>query len=403
MSVLPFEEACEVIQQYCRNLVPSGEESVPLSDALGRVLAEPVRADRDFPPFPRATRDGYAVRACDVQIVPATLGVIGQVKAGGSFSQSLEAGQAVEIMTGAAVPQGASAVVMVEYTKNNGNQVEVLRSVTDEENIVQQGSESKAGQEILPPGIRMGFAQIAVAAAVGKATLHVHKKPQVAILATGDELVDITSAPAPQQIRNSNTYSLAAQVVSSGGEPICLPIAPDDEQSLRKLIERGRSARLLLLSGGVSMGKFDLVEKVLGDLDAKFFFTGVQIQPGKPVVFGEARSKTFFGLPGNPVSTMVTFDLFVRPVLQAMGGALAVRLPAAKARLSREIKTKTGLTRFLPALLHGGLYESEVEVLPWQGSGDISASAKANCYAIVPPDRDFIAAGEMIAILLRST
>jgi molybdopterin molybdotransferase len=403
MSALPFEEAYGIIQRYSRNLKPTQPESVSLSEALGRILAEPVLADRDFPPFPRATRDGYAVRVADVKRLPAVLPVIGQVKAGDNMERNVGDGQAAEIMTGAAVPQGADAVVMVEYTKRKGNSVEILRPVSEQENIVAQGSEAKANQEILPYGTKMGFAQIAVAAAVGKATLRVYKRPRVAILATGEELVEVTKSPAIHQIRNSNSYSLAAQVMASGGEPLCLPIAPDEKPLLKKLVEQGLSADLLLLSGGVSMGKFDLVEAVLAELEATFFFTGAQIQPGRPVVFAEVRSTPCFGLPGNPISTMVTFDLFVRPMLQSISGALPVRLPSAKARLVKQIHAKPGLTRFLPAVLRGGLHDAEVEVLPWHGSGDISAAARAHCYVIVPPDREVIGEGEMISILLCSS
>jgi molybdopterin molybdotransferase len=408
MSEVPsFERAYSIVLDYCQKLRPSGHESIPISQALGRVLAEPVVADRDFPPFPRATRDGFAVRADDIKTVPALLRVVGQVKAGDHFSGVVQVGQAVQIMTGAAAPQGADAVIMVEYTRRKDKQVEILRTSVSGENIVPQGSEAAAGQQMLAPGTRLGFAQIAICASVGKSTLQVYKKPRVAILATGDELVEVTGQPQPSQIRNSNSYSLAAQVMLAGGEPIRLSIAPDEKQALTRLIQEGLSADLLLLSGGVSMGEFDLVEAVLNELGATFFFTGAQIQPGKPVVFGEAapdkdkRSTPFFGLPGNPVSTMVTFDLFARPVLHALGGAVPVRLPSVKARLAKEIKTRTGLTRFLPGVMQGGLYDPEVELVPWQGSGDILAAARANCYVIIPPDRESIPAGEMVAVLLR--
>ena len=166
-------------------------------------------------------------------------------------------------------------------------------------------------------------------------------------------------------------------------------------------MQEGLSADLLLLSGGVSMGKFDLVEQELARLGAKFFFTGVSIQPGKPVVFGEVGAVPFFGLPGNPISTMVTFDLFARPVLQALAGSLPVRYPSAKAKLAKEIKTKTGLTRFLPAVLSGGLHDPEASLVAWQGSGDLRAAAQANCYIVVPADREVIAAGELVNILVR--
>jgi molybdopterin molybdotransferase len=406
-GVLTFEQAYDCVLEYCKKLCSSGQELVSISDALGRVLAQPVLADREFPPFPRATRDGYAVRCSDLKTIPTLLRVVGQVKAGDSYTRTVQQGEAVSIMTGAAVPEGADAVVMVEFTRRNGQQVEIQRSCIPGENIVLRGSEAAAGQEMLPRGTRLSFPEIAICAAVGQSNLPVHKKPRVAVLATGDELVEISSQPNPHQIRNSNTYSLAAQVTLAGGEPLRLPVAPDQKEALAELIREGLSADLLLLSGGVSMGEFDLVEAVLNELGARFFFTGAQIQPGKPIVFGEAPAAKgkpltpFFGLPGNPVSTMVTFDLFVRPVVYALSGAVPVRLPSARARLAKQVTTKTGLTRFLPGDLRGGLFDPEVEIIAWRGSGDILAAARANCYVIIPPDRESIPAGEMISILLR--
>ncbi|HEX7289367.1 MAG TPA: gephyrin-like molybdotransferase Glp [Candidatus Angelobacter sp.] len=419
MSILSFEQAYETALGYSRALAAPQTEKVALLAANGRVLAEPLLADRDFPPFPRATRDGYALRAADLASLPATLEIIGEIKAGAGFNKRVKSGHAVEIMTGAAVPAGADAVVMVEYTSQAGSRVKVERAVAAGENVVAAGAEAHAGQELISPGQFMRTPHIAMAAAVGKPTLRVYRKPLVAILATGDELVDVSETPGPHQIRNSNTYSLAAQVADHGGEPLPLPVAPDEERKLTTLIHAGlQQADMLLLSGGVSMGKFDLVEQALSKLGAHFFFTGAQIQPGRPVVFGEVpnprmdrnaghKSDTapakmpFFGLPGNPVSVMVTFDLFVRPVLQALCGAAPTRLPAVQARLAAGFKTKTGLTRFLPALLKGGLYDPEVEVVPWQGSGDVLASVRANCYLVVPPDRERIAAGEMVSVLVR--
>ena len=406
-GVVPFEQACEIVRLHCNRIAPGQTEQMSLLQALGRVLAEPVLADRDFPPFPRATRDGYALRAEDVSSVPAKLRVTGLVKAGGEYHGTVSRGEAVEIMTGAAVPLGADAVVMVEYTSCDADHVVVQRTCAKGENIVPVGSESRAGQEMLPRGSRLGFAQVAVAAAVGKTSIQVYKKPRVAVLSTGDEIVDAAQSPGPFQIRNSNSYSLAAQVIAAGGEAEVLPVAPDDEPALHRLIQQGLTADMLLLSGGVSMGKFDLVEKVLASSGAEFFFTGALIQPGRPVVFGQAAPAKgqspvpFFGLPGNPVSTMVTFDLFARPVLAALCGAAPARLPTVKARLKKEIKTKTGLTRFLPSVLQGSLHHAEVEVVRWQGSGDLMASARANCYVVVPPDRDLLPAGELVTVLLR--
>ena len=442
-GVLSFEDAYEAVAERCRQILKAGQaqsEEVLLLQGLGRVLAETVAADRDFPPFARATRDGFAVRAQDLQDGVTTLRVVGQVKAGDSYDLPVAAGEAVEIMTGAAVPAGADTVVMVEYTQRKSSEaastehegpentdavdddhvldigsdesrgqkekrtddlVEIERAAAVGENIVSAGAEARAGQELLPRGARLGPAQIALAAAAGKASVKVYRKPRVAILSTGDELVEVAEKPGPSQIRNSNSYSLAALVAKCGGEPVQLPIAPDEEAKLTELIQEGLKADMLLLSGGVSMGKFDLVEQALKNLGARFFFTGALIQPGKPVVFGQGGRVPFFGLPGNPVSVMVTFELFARQVVEALSGAEPSRLQSVRARLKKDFKTKTGLTRFLPATLDGELHDPAVEVVPWQGSGDMLAAARANCYLVVPPDREKLAKGETVTVVVR--
>ena len=405
-GVLTFEQANETVRSYCRNLCMRNTEYVALPGALGRVLAEPVAADRDFPPFPRSTRDGYAVRAADLQPLPAKLRVLGQVKAGGTFKGTVGPGEAVEIMTGAPVPPGADAVVMVEYTLLSISQVEIQRGAKPGENLVPSGAEAHAGDVLLAPGAHIGPAQTALAAAVGRAKLAVYRRPRVAVLATGDELVDISDVPGPHQIRNTNIYSLSAQILKAGGEPVQLPVAPDEERKLTTLIHAGLDAAdLLLLSGGVSMGKFDLVEQALSGLGAQFFFTGALIQPGRPVVFGEIRKNSrtipFFGLPGNPVSVMTTFDLFVRPVIDALSGAPPRPMAGVCARMKESFQTKTGLTRFLPAILTGGLYDPLVEIVHWQGSGDLVAASKANCYLVVAPHREMIPEGELVTVVLR--
>ncbi len=404
-GILTFEDARHAVEEQASQLRPHGKELLELLDGAGQVLAEPVNADRNFPPFPRATRDGYAVRAGDVAQVPAQLEIVGEVKAGGSLDPGfqLQPGQAVSIMTGAAAPAGADAVVMVEYTATQDSRVTVNRSVAAGENIVPVGAEAKRGARLLNPGLRVDHAAIAIAASVGRSRLLFYAKPQVAILSTGDEVVDIDVPPGPLQIRNSNTYSLAAQIRAAGGEPMLLPIAPDEPERLRELITDGLEADLLLLTGGVSMGKYDLVEQVLADFKAEFFFTGVQIQPGKPLVFGRVPNgdgkKYFFGLPGNPVSTMVTFEFFVRPIIDALAGAAPQKLVFLRAQLKSEIKTKTGLKRFLPAMLSGEFEQAEVELMPWQGSGDIAATARANCYVVIPPDRSSLPAGEWVSVI----
>jgi molybdopterin molybdotransferase len=447
-GILSFDDAYEVVREYCGRILKTEDrpsEEVLLLQSAGRILAEPIKADRDFPPFPRATRDGFAVRADDLARGLMLLRVVGQVRAGDSYDLPVASGEAVEIMTGAAIPAGADAVVMVEYSERKtveinrkereGTQrgqeseqtnldtgdvlglrqeqqgapeeavkedlVEIQRTVASGENIVPAGAEAQTGQELLPLGVRMGAAQIALAAAAGKARVMVYRQPRVAILSTGDELVEVAEKPGPSQIRNSNSYSLAALVAECGGEPVQLPIAPDEQGKLTELIEQGLKADMLLLSGGVSMGKFDLVELALNTLGAKFFFTGALIQPGKPVVFGEVGAIPFFGLPGNPVSVMVTFELFARQVVEALSGSEPERVKSAKAKLKKEFKTKTGLTRFLPALIAGGLDDPEVDLVPWQGSGDMLAAAKANCYLVVPPDREKLAKGEMVTVVMK--
>ena len=341
--------------------------------------------------------------------LPARLRVIGEIKAGTSdLSIKVESGQAAAIMTGAPAPPGADAVVMVEYTTQTADEVQITKTVVSGENIVPAGAEAKRGARLLAPGIRLDHAAIAVAASVGRSHILVYSKPKVAVLSTGDEVVDIDVPPAANQIRNSNSYSLATQVRAAGGEPVLLPIAPDDAERLRELIAEGFEADLLLITGGVSMGKYDLVEQVLAELEAEFLFTGAQIQPGRPVVFGRvpgpektAEHKYFFGLPGNPLSTMVTFELFARPVLDALSGATQRKLVFLHAKLKSEFKTKTGLKRFLPAVLSGEFEHAEVELVGWQGSGDIAAAARANCYLVVPADRERIEAGEWVAVLPR--
>jgi molybdopterin molybdotransferase len=405
-SVLSFEDARRVVEDQARGIAARGTEAVDLLSAARRVLAEPVVADRDIPPFPRSTRDGYAVRSGDLSQLPATMEVIGEIRAGENpdlVPASIGPGTAVSIMTGAPVPAGGDAVVMVEYTSRLGKNVEISRGVVSGENIVPRGAEARQGGPLVDRGVRLNDAAIALAASVGKSRLDVYKRPRIAVLTTGDEIVNVEATPGPTQIRNSNSYSLATQILAAGGEPVLLPVAPDETKKLRQLIELGLQSDLLLLTGGVSMGRYDLVEPVLAELGAEFFFTGAKIQPGRPVVFGRVPRdhKYFFGLPGNPVSTMVTFELFARPLIEALAGMCPRKLAFLYTRLASEIRVKTGLTRFLPAILSGEFENSQVQPVAWHGSGDIAATARANCYVVIPPDRELIAAGEWVAVMMR--
>lgn len=419
--LLTLEDARHMVEAHAAHLRPRGKELVELLEgaSAGQILAEPVLADRSFPPFSRSLRDGYALRAADLSQLPATLEVIGEIKAGARIDDlpKLQQGQAAAIMTGAPVPATADAVVMVEHTSRNAGYIQVMKAIAAGDNIAAVASEAKRGERLLFPGARLDFAAVAVAAAVGRSRVLVYSKPKVAILSTGDEIVDIDVPLSTTQTRNSNTYSLAAQVQAAGGEPVLMPIAPDEPGRLRELIADGLEADLLLLAGGVSMGKYDLVEQVLAEFQAEFFFTGVEIQPGKPAVFGRASGSAgvpapagpesspshvyFCGLPGNPVSTMVTFELFARPMIEALAGATPRKLIFLSARLKTEIKTKMGLKRFLPAVLSGEFEHPEVELAIWHGSGDIAAMARANCYVVVPTDRERIPAGESVPVLMR--
>jgi len=417
-KVLSFEDARRVVEQQATLVAAPATESTDLLASAGRVLAEPILADRDLPPFPRSTRDGYAVRSADLSTLPATFEVIGEIKAGERLEKipaNVGRGQCVAIMTGAPLPSGADAVVMVEYSSQQGKKVHITRGTVPGENVVPRGAEARQGNVLVDRGLRLTEAALALAASVGKSRLHVYARPRVAVLTTGDEIVDVDATPGPTQIRNSNSYSLAAQILRAGGQPVLLPVAPDEPQALRQLIELGLKSDLLLLTGGVSMGRYDLVEQVLSEMHAEFFFTGAKIQPGRPLVFGKCGAAEcgagaparewagtyFFGLPGNPVSTMVTFELFGCPMVEALGGQSPRKLTFLHARLKSEIRVKSGLTRFLPAILSGEFENSLVELVAWQGSGDIAATARANCYVVILPARERIPAGEWIAVLMR--
>jgi len=422
-----YEEAMALVASYAAKLrheCPLAER-VMLDLAAGRVLAEPLWADRDQPPFARSTRDGFACRADEASSY-APLTLVGATRAGDAPAGPLPPASAWEIMTGAPVPAGADAVMMIEHVRLEhatveGEQARLLppRKLKPGENIVAQGAQAREGDELLPAGTRIHSAQIALAATSGYAALNVFNRPRVAILTTGDELVPVESSPGPGQIRNSNAPMLAAMVAAAGGEPWVLPTAGDNEESLDRALAQAAEADLLILSGGVSAGKFDLVEPALARTGARFHFSGVRIQPGKPLVFGEMPGKRkagsaapgnaatlpFFGLPGNPVSSAVTFLLFAAPMLAALAGSFEAGPRFALARLFKEADKhgKPGLTRFLPAYCTFGSVAGrlpEVALVPWQGSGDLAAMARSNCFLVVPEETSSLEAGAIVRILL---
>jgi molybdopterin molybdotransferase len=420
--VLSFEQAlAEVLARAGGVAAPRGVERVALTEADGRVLAAGVLATRDQPPFDRSTRDGYALRAMDVR---ERLRVVGSVKAGEMWQgKPLAQDEAIEIMTGAPLPAGADAVVMLENTSAMGDELRVEggRVLHAGENVVARGAEARAGDSLLPVGRVVGAAEIAVAASCGCAELAVFARPRVAIVATGDELVELPTTSHPNhadnkavvmdgapgelgdaEIYNSNSYALATLVRGESGVAVRLPIARDTLEDLRARIAEASGAELVLLSGGVSMGKFDLVEQVLRETGAEFFFTGATIQPGRPVVFGRlADGPFFFGLPGNPVSTQVCFHLFVAPLLRALAGRSAVAPEFVEARLAEDVRGGSKVTRFLPAEMTSAWDGVTVRVVGWQGSGDVAANARGNCYCLLPAGAETFAKGDAVRVLLR--
>jgi molybdopterin molybdotransferase len=399
--MLTFDQAREqVISQISKSKRSPATVNLTVWDALGYVLAQDLIADRDYPPFDRATRDGYAVRAAE-STAGARLPCIGEIKAGDALTQPLEKGTCVQIMTGAAVPPEADAVVMIEYTSRDKELIHFQQTATKGQNIVPAGSETAKDQSLLQAGTRLGYAELGLAAQIGATQLLCAKKPRVAILSTGDEVVPIDTAPGPFQIRNSNSVSLAAQVREAGGEPVILGNASDRIESLGDKIQKGLQEDMLVLSGGVSMGKYDLVEDVLKSLGANFYFDAVAIRPGKPAVFAMCHEKPVFGLPGNPISTMVTFELFVVPAIDLLSGASARPLPFLRATLAEAMKEKPGMTHFLPARVQFNSGETHVQPLPWKGSGDTVAMAKANCFLVVGSNVQSLAAGENVNVLMR--
>jgi molybdopterin molybdotransferase len=399
--MLSFEQAREKVIAAVRGLRgPLAAETVELSHACGRVLAQPVVADRDYPPFDRSIRDGFALRADDA-LSGATLRCIGEIKAGSSFDGVVGPGECVQIMTGAAVPAGADAVVMIEHVLIDEERVVLSRPASRGQSIVSRGKEARAGERLLAPGTRLGYAEMALAGQVGSDRVSVFQRARAAILSTGDEVVDVSATPGPLQVRNGNTIALEALAGLTGAEAESLGNAPDERRELRRRIERGLDMNLLVISGGVSMGKYDLVEIVLSELGTQFVFDSVAIRPGRPAVFGVCRGKPVFGLPGNPVSTMVTFELFVVPAIDVLSGAEPRPLPIFRARLAHALHERSELTHFLPARVQTVRGEPEVSALPWQGSGDVVAMAESNAFLVVPPEKLEWDAGEMALVLPR--
>lgn len=425
-NVVSLEEALRIVREHADALKPPADtESVGLwVGPYDRVLAEEIRSPRDQPSFDRSTRDGYAVRSED--LIPGRhLRVRGMLRAGERWKDGdVASGEAIEIMTGAPLPPGADAVLMVEHAERSGDSVLPQRTLSPGDNVVPRGSEAQQGDMILRPGRILDGSAAAAAASCGRLEVKVYARPKVAILATGDELVEPGSTVIEDwQIYNSNSYAVASLVAAQGGFPGRIPIVRDRRDGADGLdmrIHQALAWDLTLFSGGVSMGKYDLVEQALLDFGAEFFFTGVRIQPGKPVVFGRLprrRGRTlgiplrdqpetltgewtyFFGLPGNPVSTEVCFHLFAATMLRALAGRDSAGPEFAGAIATDAFAGKPGLTRLLPCLFESSFREVTVKSVPWQGSGDTAANARANAYCVV--EETGLQEGEWARVLLR--
>jgi molybdopterin molybdotransferase len=377
-------------------------EQVPFQSALSRVLAEDLVATSDIPPFYRSAVDGYAVLAADVQNAPVELALIGESRAGGGMPGSMQSGDAMTIMTGAPVPDGADAVQMVELCRplDEGRKVSILKPVQARENIAPRGSEAKAGETILKTGHRVGPAEIAVMATFGYSQVKVYRKPRVAIFATGDELVEFNQSPRPDQIRNSNAYCLASQLRLMDLDAEYLGIVRDDKEELQRKMIEGLERDVLIITGGVSMGEYDFVHHVFQALGLEILFSKVAIKPGKPTVFARRGNNLVFGLPGNPISALITFECFVRPVLGRLCGMTSPELPRMKGELLADMKQSPGRTAFMPAWVSWKEDGWKVEPLLWKSSADIVGFTGANAAFIFPKHRDFLGKGEIVELML---
>jgi molybdopterin molybdotransferase len=402
--MVPIERGLEIVMSTATSKQRADwmpTESVPLLDSMHRILREDVFCDADSPPFDKAIRDGFAVRAEDVASVPTTLTIIGESRAGAGADVVIGQGQCCEIMTGAPLPAGANAVVMVEYTDRiSPSSVRIRKTAREDEGLLRRGAEASAGDRILHSGRPIALADLGLLASTGKEKVTVSRKPRVAVIATGDELVEVNEMPQAGQIRNSNTYTVCAQVREAGGEPVLLGIARDNLDDLREKIKRGLEHDLLLVSGGVSMGKYDLVETVFAEFGVEILFDKVAMKPGKPTVFGHRGNTFVFGLPGNPISTLVAFHMFVRPLILFLLKAEDTRPKILEAKLEAPAKCDPQRASLVPALVRfeGGGYR--IRTAPWKGSSDLVGLARANALIMIPCREGTLEAGESAQFLL---
>jgi molybdopterin molybdotransferase len=399
--MIPVEKARSLILDQIQRM---GTEKVDLLSSLGRVSAEPVLSRRDHPPWNCSAMDGYAVRHEDVfnasEKMPVKLAVIEEIAAGVLPSKSIGPRQASRIMTGAPVPEGADAVIRVEDTRGDEDSVQIVCPAESGENVRLRGEDFQAGQVMLDQDSVMGPAEVGLLASLGRSHLQVYQRPRVAILATGNELADFDETLAPNKIMNSNGYALAAQVLEAGGVPVILGIAKDTREDLLSRLTQSLTADLILISGGVSVGLYDFVKEVLERLGIRMEFWKVAMKPGEPLAFGSLQAKPVFGLPGNPVSTMVTFEQFVRPAIRKMQGFSRLFRPVIEAVLMERITKRPGKTHFVRSVVKKTGDRYEVWTTGNQSSGVLTSMVKADGLLIFPSDLSEIEKGQVVKVQL---
>lgn len=400
--MLRIENALDIILRHTPTL---DEEEVRLAASLGRILRHDCVSDIDLPPFDRARMDGYALRAADTDTASpertVRLRAIGEAAAGHAFNGQVNAGEAVRIMTGAPVPMGADAVEKIEVIRvMDEGSIEIEAPVKPGQSITPRGIEARAGAVMVKSGERVTPPVAATLASFGCAQLKVSRKPRLTLLSTGTELVEVEEKPGPSQIRNSNAYSLAGYAETAGAEVLSAGIVPDDSDATREAIAEALSkSDVVMLSGGVSMGDYDLVKPALRELGAEILVERVAAHPGKPTVFAKLGEKIVFGLPGNPVSVAVSFHLFAWPALLKMQGASEIHLPRMKVYAARMVKGAPPRRSHQPARLVIRDGRVEAEPLKWSGSSDLVAFMRADCLIVVPEDRQSLNEGELVEVI----
>lgn len=399
--MISVEKARETILAGCR---PLGLEKVDIIEACGRVIGEDIFSLRDIPAQANSAMDGYAVRSVDTRgahaLKPAELKVIETIAAGSKSRKTVKVGQAARIMTGAVVPRGADAVIRREDTQEKGKTVLVRIAAPSGLDIRFPGEDVRQGELVIKAGSVLRPGHIGMLAALGKAFVMVYQKPRVAILSTGDELVDIEVDPPPGKIVNSNSYSLAAQVMACGGIPVMLGIGRDRKEDLVQKFQTAGRSDVIVSSGGVSVGDYDFVKDVMGDMGNTMHFWQVAMRPGKPLAFGSIEGVPMFGLPGNPVSVMVSFEQFVRPYLMKMQGYMNIFRQTLKAVSAQDIKKGTGVRNFLRAVVRYEKGRYSARLTGEQGSGILKSMVTANALIELPEDVSFVKKGDEVVLQL---